>query len=120
MSPEIVSQLSAAIERARNWCKAGWQVDFGPNRVAVRSLEQALQLPREFPYREEALAYWRNVQCISEEVVSCLKGALDDLERGDLKAAGNKLYFAQYFERPLEESSRTCKPLYESFQRLSH
>lgn len=120
MSPEIVSQLTASIERARNWCNTGWHVDFGPSREAVRSLEQALQLPREFPYREEALAYWRNVQCISEEVVACLKGALADLERGDVKAAGNKLYFAQYFEKPLQESSRTCKPLYESFQRLSH
>jgi hypothetical protein len=119
MSQDFIRQLDAAIERARAWAQQGWQADFGPGRAVVASLEEALRLPSGYPCREEALAYWRNVQCISEVVVRHLEGARSALQQGDRKGAGDKLYFAQYFEKPLEKLSQTSGPVYEGFKRMA-
>ena len=114
MNDDLKKKLRESIERARNWAEEGWKLSFGPNQVEVSSLTRALDLPREFPYRQEAVAYWKNVEVISEEVTVYLVGALADLENGDPKGVENKLYFAQYFEKPLEEFSHTSRPIYES------
>ncbi len=116
MSEDIKELLKASIERSKNWSKDGWKVTFGPNQYEVPSMEAAEELPKNFPYREEAVAYWKNVSGIAEEVTTYLEGALADIENGDLTAAENKLYFAQYYERPLEKYTQTSKPVYESLR----
>lgn len=114
MNDDLKKKLKDSIARAKNWSADGWRVAFGPNQVEVASLKQAQELAPEFPYRQEAVAYWKNVQVISVEVTAYLEGTLADLENGDLKAAGSKLYFAQYLEKPLEKYSRTSRPIFES------
>ena len=106
-------QVQEAIDRAKSWTTVGWKVTFGPRDYEVNSLAAAMELPRNFPYREEAVAYWRNVQGISEEVTKYLENALKDLEGGDRKGAESKLYAAQYHEKPLEKYTQTSKPIYD-------
>lgn len=114
MSDNLKKSVQESLERSRKWAEDGWKVTFGARQVEISSLQQALDLPKEAPNREDAIGYWKNVQEISEEVSIYLEGALADLEKGDLKAAENKLYFAQYFEKPLEQFTNTSKPVYES------
>lgn len=111
-------KLKKSIERAKNWNKDGWMVTFGPGQVEVASIQQAMDLPKEAPNRQEAIAYWNNVQVISIEVTKYLEGALADLEKGDMKALGNKLYAAQYHEKPLEQYTNTSGPLYKEFLKI--
>lgn len=119
MSEDIINQVKASIERARNWPTEGWKVQFGPARVAVCSLVQAQEMPREFAHREEAVGYWKNVELISVDVTKYLEMALAALEKGDMKVAGDKLYTAQYLEKPLASSANTSRPVYESFMARS-
>jgi len=114
MSEKTKMELKEAIEKAKNWANDGWKVTFGHNAVEVNNLKAALEMPRTFSFRQEAIAYWRNVEDISVEVTKYLEGALVDLEQNNLKAAENKLYFAQYFEKPLEKFTNTSKPLYQA------
>lgn len=118
MYDDLKEQLKQAIERARNWSVDGWPVGFGPRRVDVPSLKAALDSPKTFAHRQEALGYWHNVKLISEDVTHNLEAALAALEKGDLKAVENKLYAAQYMEKPLEEHTKTSKPVYEAFKSL--
>lgn len=110
---ELTKLLQASIEKTRNWAREGWTVTFGPRNYEVNSIEAAQNLPREFPYREEALGYWTNVECIAEEVESRLKKGLEALEQGDLKSAENQIYAAQYVEKPLEKFTNTSKPIFD-------
>jgi len=115
MSDAIKKQLQDSIQKAKNWTSEGWKVTFGPHGYEVNSITQALALPREFPYRQEAVGYWKNVELLAKDVVKALEGALDALDRGDRKTTEDKLYFAQYHERPIERFSQTSKPLYDNF-----
>ena len=117
MSDAIKKQLNDAIQKAKNWAKVGWQVTFGPHGYEVNSITQANALPREFPYRQEAVGYWKNVEGLSIEVTKYLEGALKAVEQGNRKEAEDKLYFAQYYERPIERNSMTSKPMYDSFMK---
>ena len=112
-------QLQEAIEKARNWADEGWKVTFGHREVEVNSLPAAKEMPKEFQHREEAIAYWENVKGISGHVTTYLEKALEDMENGNMKGAEDKIYFAQYFEKPLEEFTKTSKPVYESIRELS-
>ena len=114
MSADLKKMVKESLERSRKWAEDGWKVTFGPRQLEISSLQHALDLPLEAPNREEAIGYWKNVEGISEEVSLYLEAALADLEKGDLKAAENKLYFAQYYEKPLEQYTKTSKPVYES------
>jgi len=116
MNDELKEILKTAIEKARNWATEGWKVTFGPREYEVNSLTDAEELAREFPYREDALGYWKNVKAISEEVISNLEKALAALEKGDLKRAENMAYAAQYFEKPLEKFTNTSRPVFERIQ----
>ena len=116
MRDHIIKSLQDAIEKAKNWANEGWVVTFGPHQHEVNSLKAAMEVPRRFSHREEALAYWRNVQTISEDVVKHLEGALKDLEKDNLTAAEKKVYAAKYMEKPLEHLTQTSQPIYELIQ----
>ena len=117
MNEAIKNQLKSAIQKAKNWALEGWKVTFGPHGYEVNSIKQAMALPREFPYRQEAVGYWKNVEGLSREVIKHLEGALSAVEKGNRKEAEDKLYFAQYYERPIERFSNSSKPMYDSFMK---
>ena len=117
MNESIKKELQDSIRKAKNWAREGWKVTFGPHGYEVNSITQAMALPREFPYRQEAVGYWKNVEGLATEVVKHLESALSAVEKGDRKTAEDKLYFAQYYERPIERYSLTSKPMYDSFMK---
>ena len=119
MSKEVINQLKTTIEQVRNWPTAGWKVTFGIRETEVNSLSVAMDMPREFQHRQEAIAYWKNVEDISQHITPYLEAALEALEKGDLKLAEDKSYFANYFEKPLERDTQTCRKVWESIRGLS-
>ena len=119
MSQEVITQLKSAIEQVRNWPTAGWKVTFGLRETEVNSLPAAMEMPKEFQHREEAVAYWRNIEGMSKHITPYLEAALEAMEKGDLKLAEDKSYFAHYFEKPLERDTQTCKNVWESIRDLS-
>ena len=52
MSQEVITQLKTAIDNVRNWHTNGWKVTFGFRETEVNSLQDALDLPKEFQHRE--------------------------------------------------------------------
>jgi len=119
MNEEIKKQLQDAIEHAKSWPTKGWKVTFGVRQTEVNSLPEAMELPKEFQHRQEAVAYWLNVKGISEHVTGYLITALEAVEKGDMKTAEDKAYFAQYYEKPLEHDSNTSKPVWESIRQVN-
>jgi len=118
MSEDIKSQLREAIEKSKGWANTGWEVTFGPHRHPVNNITEAKDLPRNHPNRQEAQAYWRNVELIGKDVSTNLEAALAELESGNVKGATTKAYTAQYVEKPLEHITNTSKPVFAALQAL--
>jgi len=119
MNQEVIQEVKTAIEKVRNWHTNGWKVTFGLRETEVNSLTAAMELPKEFQHREEAIAYWRNIEGMSAHVTPYLEATLEALEKGDLKLAEDKSYFAHYFEKPLERDTQICKNVWESVRSLN-
>ena len=118
MSQEVINHLKTAIDSVRNWHTNGWKVTFGFRETEVNSLQAAMDMPKEFQHKEEAIAYWKNIEGMSTHITPYLEAALDALEKGDLKTAEDKSYFAYYFEKPLERDTQTCKSVWEKIRDL--
>ncbi|MBF0124675.1 MAG: hypothetical protein HQL60_04995 [Magnetococcales bacterium] len=104
---DLITQLQQAIQRASDWATSGWPMRFGSHQVEVSSLPAAEKMPRSFANRQEALAYWTNVAMVSQESISYGEKALKALQKGDLPAAYDALYFARFIEKRLNEASPT-------------
>lgn len=114
MFDDLILQLREAIESSEAWSDKGWPVTFGARNVDVPTLKQALALPKTCVFREEAINYWKQAQLTGHDSAEAGRKALAALEQGNLVAASDALYFAQYLEKPVAEHSRTWLPLYEA------
>ena len=110
----LISLVKQGIARSRSWAETGWPVTFGPGGVEVSSLQQALDLPENFVYREEALDYWHTVEQMGREAAACGEKALTCLEKGDLNTAEDWVYQALFIERPCVQYSVTWRAIHKS------
>ncbi|NTW57274.1 MAG: hypothetical protein HGB20_09580 [Chlorobiaceae bacterium] len=115
MFEDVISEVLKAVETSKHWAESGWPATFGPRNIAVNTLKDAEALPRNSLIRLEAQNYWKQVQLAGADTSEWGMKALDALKRGDVKSAGDALYFSQYIEKPFSECSKTWLPLYESF-----
>lgn len=114
MFDDLIRQVQDAIASSRKWAETGWSVAFGPRNVEISSLKQAMALPKNVVFREEAINYWKQAELLGIDTSASGQKALDALKAGNLKAAVNALYFSQYQEKPFAEFSKTWLPLYEA------
>lgn len=114
MNEEMIKKVTEAIDEVKNWPIKGWKMTFGPRNVEVNSLQAALDQPKDFVYKIEAVDYWQNVSLIGHDIIEYLEMTRAALKEGDMKAAENKVYYAQYLEKPLEHLTGVSKPLWES------
>jgi len=112
---DLIALVEQGVVRSRGWAETGWQRTFGPGGKEVCSLQQALDLPENFVYREEALDYWHNVKLLGRDAAACGEKAITCLQKGDLKTAEAWVYQALFIERPCEPNSATWKTIHESF-----
>ena len=117
MLQDLIQKVQKAIEGSSNWAETGWKVTFGPRGTEVSSLQQALELPNTFVYREEAVNYWKQVELTGEDAAASGKKALDALEKNNLNAAEDALYFCQYLEKPFAKDALTWQPLHEAVKK---
>ncbi len=115
MTDEMISRVEAAVEASTRWHEAGWPATFGVRNVEVPNLKAAVDLPKTAVYRDEAVNYWLQVRLAGTDTADWGRRALEALRRGDLKAAGNALYFCQYIELPFHAQAKTWRPLYDAF-----
>lgn len=115
MHEETIQQIEAAVAASRSWAETGWPASFGNRQVAVNSLKEAEALSRKEACRLEAVNYWKQVKLTGEDTAAAGGKALEALRRGDECAAADALYFCQYVEKPIADSSKTWAPLYEAF-----
>ncbi len=106
--------MEQGIARSRTWAETGWPVTFGPSGVEVSSLQQALDLPENFVYREEALDYWHTVKLLGRDAAASGEQAIACLRKNDLKAAEGRVYQALFTERPCAKYSATWRAIHKS------
>ncbi len=111
---DLIALVIQGVDRSLAWAETGWQVTFGPGEVEVCSLQQALDLPENFVYREEALDYWHNIELLGRDAAACGEKAVTCLQKGDLKTAEAWVYQAFFIERPCVQYSETWKTIHES------
>ena len=116
MSEDVIYQVQEAIASSRKWAETGWPVTFGPRNVELSSLKQAESPPKNFIFRLEAINYWKQAKLTGNDAADSGQKALDALNKGDLSAAENALYFCQFIEKPFAEDAKTWLPLYEAFK----
>ncbi len=114
MYEALIHQIEEALARTAAWAETGWPVTFGFRNVAVTSLKEALALPKNAVFRQEAINYWRQVELTAEDTSAYGRKAIDALRQCNIESAVNDLYFAQYMEKPFAEYARTWLPLYEA------
>ncbi|NTW49072.1 MAG: hypothetical protein HGB19_04935 [Chlorobiales bacterium] len=116
MFEDIIRQIQDAIASSRKWAETGWSVAFGPRNIEISSLKQALALPKNSVFREEAINYWKQAELAGVDTSASGQKALDALKAGNPKAALDALYFSQFMEKPFAEFSKTWLPLYNAFK----
>ncbi|NTV45185.1 MAG: hypothetical protein HGB11_01375 [Chlorobiales bacterium] len=114
MFDDLIRQIQDAIASSRKWAETGWSVSFGPRNIEISSLKQALALPKNIVFREEAINYWKQAELAGVDTSASGQKALDALKAGNPKAALDALYFSQFMEKPFAEFSKTWLPLYEA------
>ena len=117
MSKQIREKIQQANQAVKNWPKTGWKTTFGPKSTEVNSQKDASALPKGFPYRSEAVAYWDNVIILSQDIVVYLEKALAAFDKNDLAAVDDFLYYARYLAKPFENSIDTCTSVYDEFKK---
>jgi len=108
---KILSAVETAIHMAENWAEQGWPMTFGPKSVAVNNLKTAREMSETFSYRLDALAYWQAVDETGKETATHGRKAKTALEKGDLAAAHNAVYFACFVEKKIDASAPTWSPV---------
>ncbi len=114
MYEKLIGMVEDAVDLSRRWAQSGWKTRFGERGVEACSLSEALDLPPNFVYREEAVDYWTQVQMIGSDAAESGKKAIEALKNGDLKRAEDSVYFSMYIEKPYAPNSKTWKPVYEA------
>ena len=117
MHEDLIGRIMEAIGKSKEWAEKGWKVTFGRREVEVSSLHQAQSLPQNFVHREEAVNYWTNVDQTGKEAADYGKKAIAALERNDLKAVEDAIYFSKYLEKTFAAHTRTWEPVHEAVKR---
>ncbi|MBF0447899.1 MAG: hypothetical protein HQL67_06830 [Magnetococcales bacterium] len=102
-----MEQLDKSISEAENWATTGWKVTFGSRDVEINSIAEAEALKESFQNRLEAINYWRDIENLGSETAQIGRKAKTALEKGDVKAAINSVYFARYLEKRINEKAPT-------------
>ncbi|MBF0583174.1 MAG: hypothetical protein HQL80_02935 [Magnetococcales bacterium] len=114
----VIEQLDGAIAEARGWAEVGWPMHFGRNSVRVSSLSEAQGQPNAFVYRQEAIAYWKQVAELGQETAEQGEKAKQALAQQDLRLAEGAVYWAAYMEKKLNKPVPTWEPLLATLRSL--
>jgi hypothetical protein len=113
---DIALEIRQTAERARRWAEEGWPMTFGKRQRPVNTLADAQALEESFPYRSEAVSYWRRAQEAGGDAAVWGERAAAALDRGDLRDADDSLYFAVFLERPIRGNAPVWGPVYRKFK----
>lgn len=117
MHEDSINQVRKAVDESMAWATSGWKVSFGERGSEVNSLHQARSLPENFVHREVARDYWNHVAQTGEEAAAYGRKAIEALNKNDLKAAEDILYFCWYLEKEFSDYTRTWKQVYEAVKK---
>lgn len=112
MSQDLIQEIKQAIETSNKWAETGWEMKFGPRNESVNSLKDAEALPHGHAFKMEAIAYWIRVKQAGEECSEYGKKAIEALEKNNVKAADDALYYAHFVEKFYEKQTQTWTPIY--------
>ncbi|MBF0170755.1 MAG: hypothetical protein HQK87_06675 [Nitrospinae bacterium] len=115
---QLIAAVRKACDEATNWAVTGWEMRWGMNQVPVNTLAEAKAKPATFVNRQEALAYWSDIEEMGAECAACGTKALAALEKGDLGAAANAVYFAKFTEKKFNKQTPTWGSLSDTLHGL--
>jgi primosomal protein N'' len=109
---QLMAQVKAATETARNWHLKGWTMKFGPYQNEVNSLAAANEMNDRYQNRQEALTYWQQIEMASNETVAQGEKAMAALAQGNVDGAKRAVYYAMFVEKKFDESAPNWGPVF--------